>query len=548
MKELIMKRTKIILLNIMSDGEKVVEPLGLSSIAATLRESGFTTTIFSCCENDIPFDLIREIEPSIVGISLQYSTMKASFDLCEWLKTLPFSTIIAIGGYISTYYGNEVLQECRYIDFAIRGEGEYIFRDIAYAVENNTGINNVEGLSYIEGDKVKENPMREPIDDLDKLPFPSRDILSKYGIHLAQIEGGRGCTSACSFCSLHNFWTNDHYATCPSWRGKSVERIVDEIEHLYTGYNIRRFTFLDCSFENPDNDYGRIECIAKEILRREMKIYYYINVRATFHKIADQDFMDLLIHSGLSGIFLGVESFYEPDLRIFSKKSTVSDNIKAIESLSKFPINIDIGSINFHPYSTFEGLRKNAQYLKKYNYSKKVLFSSKLSAYKGTALYNKLIKDGLLQETTFKDANQIFPKYRFLDNRIGLLYDFIAEYIQNFGIDKQEKLNYYANDHLDILVYLKQEFRNTQGEQLIATYSELFKELNSEYVNKNYNCFIELLNLAENRWNTNDANAIINELLDYGYLNTYVNQLEMNRMKLFLSLSKINSHIINDLR
>ena len=546
MKENSMK-TKIVLFDLINNGERIMEPLGMASITAVLRNRGFYTQLLSYNVKDIPYDKFVQFRPDILGISINQSTLYDVFSFCKWIKSVIPTITIVIGGYLGTYYGDEILKKCNNIDIIISGEGEYAFEEIAEAIENKDDFSNILGITYRKNSTIYKNNNREPTIDLDNLPFPSRDIMKQYNIHLAQIEGSRGCTSSCSFCSLHNFWTNNHKSNCPRWRAKSVNRVVDEIEKLNKEYGINRFTFLDCSFENPDNNYDRIMDMAEEIIKRDLKIYYYINTRSTFYKIADNYLMNQLIKSGLCGLFIGIESFYEPDLKIYGKMSSVSDNIKAVSLFLKYPINLDIGSIIFHPYTTIDGLRENHKHLSRFGYSKKVLYYSKLYAYKGTAIYNKIIKDGLMKESTLDTDNCMSPKYDFNDKKVKQLYDYISMYNSNLGVKVQTKLNYYANDHLDVLVYLKRAFDNTQGELLIENYTNEYNQLKNEFVIRNSNCFINLLNLVEHGWSVDEATSITNKWLNNTFLYEYINSLENNRIKLFLKLSKINSQIISSL-
>ncbi len=334
-----MKNTRIILFDIIENGGKIVEPIGMASITSVLRNNKYSTFLCAYNENNIPYDNIIGFKPDLIGLSIQPNTLNSVFNFCRWIKSIFPSVITVIGGYLSTYYCKDILHHCNFIDIAVRGEGEYTFRDIANAIEEKKGFQDIPGITYMKHSNIIENVAREPITHLDELPFPSRDVMSLYNIRLAQVEGSRGCNSFCEFCSLHNFWTNDHKSTCPSWRAKSVIKFIDEIEILCQKHNIDRFTFLDCSFENPVNNEERIRDFTKEILNRNLQIYYYINARSTFYKIADEELMELLIKSGLSGIFLGAESFYEPDLKLFGKPVKLSDNIAAVNYFKKYPIN-----------------------------------------------------------------------------------------------------------------------------------------------------------------------------------------------------------------
>jgi len=539
------KETKVLLLDIVVNGTDIIEPLGMASIASVLRENNYTTRLIACNEKDLPITELLASNFNLVGLSVQHNTINYVADFCKLLKKTNPSAVIAVGGYICTYH-NEFLLKCHEIDLIVKGEGEYTFLEIANRIEDNDEIFNIRGIVYRDNDCVIENAKRTAINDLDDLPFPSRDILSEYNIKLAQVESSRGCVSSCSFCSLHRFWADSNELHSKPWRPKSVKRFVDEIEMLNNTYKVERFTFLDCSYDNPNKNSQRVMSIATEILDRNLEIYYYINVRATFYKIANNKMMDKLMSSGLLGIFLGLESFYENDILLFGKPASLDDNIRAIDYFQKFDINLDIGLINFHPYTTFEGLIQNAKYLKRYGYSKRTLFFSPLHVFKGTQLYNKIEYDGLLCSSYLNNKEFALPKFKFVDRKVELLYEFLNSFILERG-EKMNRINYYGNDHHDIMIYLKRKFINTKGAILLDKYYTEFNAMNKDYINRTYECFMRLVEIADRKWNDAEAAKAVDEFLCDCYLNTYLNMLEKNKMRLFLSLSRIEKSVIFNL-
>ena len=98
-----------------------------------------------------------------------------------------------------------------------------------------------------------------------------------HNLIYAPIEGSRGCSNTCSFCSLQKFWTNEKIKL----RFKSVKRVVDEIEFIHKKYNINSFLFLDCSFENPHLNKDRIIETANEIISRNLNVITSYSIHYT---------------------------------------------------------------------------------------------------------------------------------------------------------------------------------------------------------------------------------------------------------------------------
>ena len=69
---------------------------------------------------------------------------------------------------------------------------------------------NIDGIAYIEDEKVKTTRMRPLIQDLDELPFMATDFLEelqlKHGKNVtAYLVSSRGCYKNCSFYSMADF-------------------------------------------------------------------------------------------------------------------------------------------------------------------------------------------------------------------------------------------------------------------------------------------------------------------------------------------------------
>ena len=74
---------------------------------------------------------------------------------------------------------------------------------------------NIDGIAYIEDEKVKTTRMRPLIQDLDELPFMATDFLEelqlKHGKNVtAYLVSSRGCYKNCSFYSMYRCFSQ-HY-------------------------------------------------------------------------------------------------------------------------------------------------------------------------------------------------------------------------------------------------------------------------------------------------------------------------------------------------
>lgn len=540
-----MKINKILFIDIFEKNTWIDEAVGMGSISAVLREHGYETKLVAYKEEKIDYDEISSFNPDFIGFSIHQRIIDAVKTVCERIVSLLPNTYLTLGGYLPTNNPEELMTSIPYINFIIRGEGEYTTLDLINTINNEKSLAGVDGITYRLNNNIVHNKNRNTIDDLDELPFPDRDILIKHNIHVARVEGARGCTSTCSFCSIHGFWSNAHSKECKNWRSKSVARFVDEIQYIVKEYNINRFHFLDSSFENPYLNSDRISNIAKEILARNLNITYYINMRADFHKIASEELLTLMIASGVNTIFIGVESFNSDDLKIFNKIATIDDAVKTIEVLKKFNIEVDLGLINFHPYSSLQGLRTNAYMLGKYGFASRLLIRNRLMVFKGTPIYDKIKNDNLLVGK-YSDLRE----YLFVDKKVAIINTFLNSYMNNIKNSGSIllKLDTYVTRHISLIIHLKHYFNMCKDEsafQIVVDYEKKVRSILDDLNNRNTKWFLELVDLMENRWFEDAAMNIMNKYISKEHLDNTIVKFNKINLILFNNLLKINKDYAN---
>jgi Fe-S oxidoreductase len=406
------------------NGDMVMqEEIGICYIGAYLRQISHNVMLLDELEKRINYDEISNFKPVIVGLPI-YSISKASvYRVIAKLKKLLDGVLVCVGGVVPSYSGEKMLEENNEIDFAIKGEGELVFEQLAGKIEKHESFEGVAGLIYRVGKIVMVNEGRQFCPDLDRMPFAARDTLLKMKDKLkmqekrAYITTIRGCNGRCTFCAssfLH-----------AKIRIRCAKNVVDEIEDIHHNLGINIFVFTDGSFEDSiDGSAERMREIAAEIIRRNIKISYHVFFRADFYKIVDDELMSLLKKSGLCLVIVGIDSGNKRDLELYNKRATIEDNFKAIEFLRKHRVGYGLGFINFNPYSTFETLEENIDFLEKAGEAGIGTFlTNKLDIYYGTPIYKKAIND---PQTVLIDDGQ---DYLFPDARILKLYYYLCRYI-----------------------------------------------------------------------------------------------------------------------
>ena len=117
---------------------------------------------------------IKDYNPDLVVLETSTPSIDVDVAMAERLKEeLEYQPKIVLSGPHVSVLGEEVLKENTFIDYIFVGEYEYTLLDL---VKGNN-LRNILGLIYREGSKIRVNPRRPVIEDLDGLPWPARHFL-----------------------------------------------------------------------------------------------------------------------------------------------------------------------------------------------------------------------------------------------------------------------------------------------------------------------------------------------------------------------------------
>ena len=395
--------------------EAYQEDLGICYIASYLRSKSEEVKLIGKPYTDIDYEEIEKYNPSVIGFSLYNDFMEFTDPVIERLHIMFPKATFFVGGATATFYYRELLQKDNYVNFAILGGGEEPCFQLVEYLKGKIKIEEIPQCAYLVDGKVVLNEINAKCIDIEELPFPARDIYEQNSFDSIAISTSRGCVKRCSFCCTNKFWGG--------WKGESVKKAIEEIKILTNKYNQKNIYFIDGSIEDPYKDARRLRMIAEQILANKLDIYYYAMMRCESYQVLDEKFMDLLKASGLTIVFLGIESGNDEDLLgVYNKAASVEVNDNAIKFFKENNVTVSTGFINFNPYSTKMRLKQNIMWLYKHNFCCFMQrINSRLKLYRGTSIYNKLSEDGLIIDESSFDNNN----YRFVNSDVAQINEFL---------------------------------------------------------------------------------------------------------------------------
>jgi len=370
-------------------------PSGLMYLASMLRNEHDIQIIdaFNLYLSDE--DILQKIynfQPQVVGLSALFlSQVTPTLQIAKRIKDSMGRVKVVLGGNSITFLA-ERLKKLEYIDAIILHEGEISFKEYIRRLERGESLSGIPGSIIKEKGEIIENRNYKFIDNLDKLPFPSRDLLSDPLAYSKSVVTGRGCPFNCMYCSTKKMWGR--------YRRRSAQNIVEEIKEITQKFNSNVITFSDDNF----TAYGYHSTKQIYDLLIENKIALNLGLSARIDLVNDR-LLELLAKMGVTKIFFGVESGSERVLKILGRNYSTREVIDKVDRCVKLGI-IPVCSFMFgFPFETIEDIKKTFDLMERVNTC--YVQCHILALLPGTEIYKKAELFGLklIEDFDFLNVN-----------------------------------------------------------------------------------------------------------------------------------------------
>ncbi|MCM1521972.1 MAG: B12-binding domain-containing radical SAM protein [Muribaculaceae bacterium] len=246
--------------------------------------------------------------------------------------------------------------------YIVRGEPEETVAQLINAFHDNSPINTIKGLSWMDSEgKIVNNPPRPLIADLNQVPFAARHLLDGAEYHNPKLKCGpyttmitsRNCPYRCIYCvpSSLTFAREIEYRVehgrKPLIGYRSTENVEAEVAMLAAeGY--KAIGFMDDNFIwNEERTAALCEIMKKH------GIVWGCQARAD---AITPSIAKMLGESGCLYVDLGVESFNDEILKYIRKGETAADIRRAVSLLKEHGVpvklNVLIGSSPLETHDT----------------------------------------------------------------------------------------------------------------------------------------------------------------------------------------------------
>ncbi|MFH1800170.1 MAG: radical SAM protein [Candidatus Omnitrophota bacterium] len=240
-------------------------PLGIYYLAARLLRDGKKVEVIDAESLRMPHDevifFLKKASPKIIGITSTSVAFRNARSLAQMIrKELP-GIVIIIGGPHMTAMPDATMQ-CGAFDYGVVREGEAAFSKLVrFILDHEGSLEGIPNLYYFEHATLRSNSEAPPIQDLDVIPFPARQLCRDLSLYKPPVGAfrllpvvsmitSRGCPYECIFCDNNTFGRRTRF--------HSAEYVAAEIKELVQKYHAREIAFLDDTFVLDKNRLRRI--------------------------------------------------------------------------------------------------------------------------------------------------------------------------------------------------------------------------------------------------------------------------------------------------
>ncbi len=413
-------------------------PVGLSSVAASLRNSGievklFDTTFyrtskfssdevrvnnyqippFSYSEYGVKYkennycddfeSVISSFGPDLIAFSVVEPTYELALNLLQRSKKYKVSTVI--GGIHAIFNYKDIICNDA-VDMVCLGEAETYLPQLCLNMAKGKDYWHTPNFWIKNGNFIFKNKIAQS-EELSKLPLLDVSIYEAERFYrpmagkiykMMPIEFSRGCPFACTYCA--DAGLEKIFKERGGWlRLKPIDKVIDEIKFYIQNYQITYFYFVSETFLAVSDK--RIDEFVEKY--SEIKIPFWFNTRP---ETITERRIKKLISVGCHRISVGVEHGNEEFRRNMLNRKYSNETIRlAFKILNDYKISYSVNNVIGFPEETrsliFDTIEVN-------RISKSNSISCHVFApYRGTKMRDYCIQKGYI------DSGMFIPDFNF---------------------------------------------------------------------------------------------------------------------------------------
>ena len=291
---------------------------------------------------------------TVIGFSVWDSNVSLSLKIAQEIKQLEPNIKVIFGGpeCFPKWSGDSLIKnDC--VDVVVYGEAEETLTEVIDYLQLTGRIGLHSGTLVKKNGSIVDCGIREPVHDLDTLPFPDFDgfPLEKYMTKEMPILFNRGCSRKCAYCSLPG--------TTPRYRCRSAHSIYGELK-----YQINKYPHIDlfpCHSPALNSNLKELSRLCDFIIHGGLKIHW--SGFAVIDKHMDADLLKKMKAAGCSCLNFGIESGSQRIIDKMRKGFRVEDAVSNIRDAHSLGLDIVVNFIVGFPGEDEEDFKRTLDFI-----------------------------------------------------------------------------------------------------------------------------------------------------------------------------------------
>lgn len=415
-------------------------PLGLMSIAATLRLHGYNVRIIDLSVRNYQTEeinaIIESMNPIMIGFSVYTENVDATFNMCKYFKRRYPGIFIALGGPHPTLEPEYCMRR-RYVDFIDTGDGEQSQLELLEAIRTDQKLirfSDINGLIYLdEKGQYQYGAPRRNIDNLDLTPIIDRRMVPESVDALTvTVYSSRGCPGRCIYCAAPAM-------SGGKYRIRDIENVfLETLMALAQSRKRKEVFYSDDTFTVFRK---RVERFIKLCDACKVKISWRCESRVDA-LVKNQDILSGMKRAGCRRIQFGLESGNQQVLDNIRKNMDLDDAREIIGKTVEAGIHV-AGSFMFGHYcdtkETMEDTLNFMEELKKAHGSEMDVVYGLNTPFPGTYQYENMEELGMsFTVNTYSQLDMYGPVIMTDNFDTDMLLNFYAKAGKLMALNQQE--------------------------------------------------------------------------------------------------------------
>ena len=368
------------------------EHLGVAYLAAELASKGHSVEVIDAYLLDLSPVALAEVlcsglaDDDLVCFTTTFETCRYVESVCRAIRSKGFEGAVVVGGW-----GIAVSPRCAasYFSSASVLWCGWDASEFAAALGGITSSTSSHG-PLVFGLPPQAHP-RPPRVSWSR-PYHYVHALDEYARFRSAplpVLGGVGCYwGSCSFCCTAKRWST---GVCQ----RNAKEITDEIRDTMELHGVTQFAFVDdCFFDGTDEGRRRAITLCRLFMSMGTLVEFSMDCRVVD---VEERLFAFLRDSGLTNVFLGIESGSPGVLRRYNKGHSVEQCRRALGILRQLGIGVSLGYITFEPRMSLLELSEAIGFLSEHFPDELELrIRDALTLYPSTPIFSELDKEGLV--------------------------------------------------------------------------------------------------------------------------------------------------------